>query len=46
MRPYPVAIILLLVSASLAGCLDDEAKSNNDADDTVENIDGAINVPA
>lgn len=43
MRYHAIAIILLMISASLAGCTSDDTSADNDVDDTVENIDGTSN---
>jgi len=43
MRYHAIAIILLMISASLAGCTADEGSSTDDVDDTVENIGGTSN---
>ena len=43
MRFHAIAIILLMICGSLAGCIADEGTSNDDVDDTVENIDGTSN---
>jgi hypothetical protein len=43
MRYHAIAIILLMIGSILSGCIGDDASTNDDIDDTAENIDGTIN---